>query len=152
MTTADSKTEEVGRIGGVWAYKDFQLQGQYEFVSNAIGAATCSDAAALGSIKEVETRQCNSAMNAGGDGDVWYVGGQYKLGNATLIAQGGMSNADSTDFAKKRNAKSYTVGALYHLSKRTNLFGGYQHVNLIDRNETVDRDRNTWTVGLRHLF
>ncbi|MCP5242847.1 MAG: porin [Burkholderiales bacterium] len=152
VTTANLKTEEVGRIGGVWAYKDFQLQGQYEFVSNAIGAATCSDAAALGSIKEVETRQCNSAMNAGGDGDVWYVGGQYKLGNATLIAQGGMSNADSTDFAKKRNAKSYTVGALYHLSKRTNLFGGYQHVNLIDRNETVDRDRNTWTVGLRHLF
>lgn len=152
VTTANLKTEEVGRIGGVWSYNDFQLQGQYESVSDAIGAATCSDAAALGSIKEIKTRQCNSAMNPGGDGDVWYVGGQYKLGNATLVAQGGMTHAKRTAFANKRDAKSFTVGALYHLSKRTNLFGGYQRVNVIDRNTTVDRDRNTWTVGLRHLF
>lgn len=152
LTTANLKTEEVGRIGGVWSYKDFQLQGQYEFVSDAIGAATCSDAAALGSINQKQTRQCNSAMNAGGDGEVWFLGGQYKLGNATLIAQGGMTDADSTQFALKRKARSYTLGALYHLSKRTNLFGGYQHVNVIDRNATADRDRDTWTVGLRHLF
>ncbi|MCB1936740.1 MAG: porin [Nitrosomonas sp.] len=152
VTTANLKTEEVGRVGGVWSYKDFQIQGQYEFVNNAIGAATCSDAAALGAINEKETRQCNSAINPGGDGQVWYVGGQYKLGNATLIAQGGMADADRTNFALQRKAKSFTVGGLYHFSKRTNLFGGYQRVNVIDRNETVDRDRNTWTVGLRHLF
>lgn len=152
LTTANLKTEEVGRIGGVWSYKDFQLQGQYEFVSNAIGAATCSDAAALGAIKETATRQCNSAMNPGGNGEVWYAGGQYKLGNATLIAQGGMTDADRTVFLDKRKARSFTVGALYHLSNRTNFFGGYQHVNVIDKNETIDRDRNTWTVGLRHLF
>lgn len=91
-------------------------------------------------------------MNPGGNGEVWYAGGQYKLGNATLIAQGGMTDADRTAFLDKRKARSFTVGALYHLSKRTNLFGGYQHVNVIDRNETIDRDRNTWTVGLRHLF
>ena len=151
ITAVNLKTEEVGRIGGLWSYKDFQIQGQYEFISDALGAATCSDAAALGVIGDIE-RQCNSAMNAGGDGEIWYVGGQYKLGNATFIAQGGMTNADRTHFALKRKARSFTVGGLYHFSKRTNLFGGYQRVNVIDESATVDRDRDTWTAGLRHLF
>ncbi|PTN11045.1 porin [Nitrosomonas aestuarii] len=152
ITAVNLKTEEVGRIGGVWSYKNVQIQGQYDFISDAIGAATCSDAAALGAIGQVATRQCNSAMNAGGDGNIWYVGGQYKMGNATLVAQGGMTDAHGTSVFKRRAAKSYTIGGLYHLSKRTNLFGGYQRVNVINHNETVDRDRNTWTVGLRHLF
>lgn len=152
ITAVNLNTEEVGRIGGVWSYKNFQLQGQYDFIYDAIGASTCSDAAALGAITDVASRQCNSAMNPGGDGDIWYVGGQYKLGNATLVAQGGMSDADKTAVFESREAKSFTVGGLYHLSTRTNLFGGYQRVNVIDRNNTEDRDRNTWTVGLRHLF
>ena len=152
ITAVNLKTEEVGRIGGVWSYKNFQLQGQYDYISNAIGAATCSDAAALGAIGEVTTRQCNTAMNPGGNGDIWYAGGQYRWGNATLIAQGGMTHANNTDILESRKAKSFTIGALYHLSRRTNLFGGYQQVNVIDKNSPVDRDRSTWTVGMRHLF
>lgn len=152
ITAVNLKTEEVGRIGGVWSYKNFQLQGQYDYISNAIGAATCSDAAALGAIGDVTTRQCNTAMNPGGDGDIWYAGGQYRWGNATFVAQGGMTHANNTDVFASRKAKSFTVGALYHLSRRTNLFGGYQQVNVIDKNSPVDRDRSTWTVGMRHLF
>ncbi|SDY92280.1 porin [Nitrosomonas sp. Nm33] len=146
------KTEEVVRIGGAWSYKNFRLQGQYDFISNALGAATCSDAAALGEIGNESTRQCNTAMNPGGDGSIWFASGQYRIGNATLVAQGGMTDANNTDIFASRKAKSFTVGALYDLSKRTNLFGGYQHVNVIDKNSTVDRDRDTWTVGIRHLF
>lgn len=152
IMTVNLKTEEVGRIGGVWSYKNFRLQGQYDYISNALGAATCSDAAALGAIGHAPTRQCNTAMNAGGDGSIWYAGGQYKLGNAILIAQGGMTDADKTSIFASRKARSFTVGALYHFSKRTNLFGGYQHVDLIDKNTSIDRDRDTWTVGMRHLF
>lgn len=152
ITAVNLKTEEVGRIGGVWSYKNFQLQGQYDYISNAIGAATCSDAAALGAIGEVTTRQCNTAMNPGGNGDIWYAGGQYRWGNTTLIAQGGMTHANNTDILESRKAKSFTIGALYHLSRRTNLFGGYQQVNVIDKNSPVDHDRSTWTVGMRHLF
>ncbi|SFI68221.1 hypothetical protein SAMN05428978_10991, partial [Nitrosomonas sp. Nm34] len=58
----------------------------------------------------------------------------------------------NTDILESRKAKSFTIGALYHLSRRTNLFGGYQQVNVIDKNSPVDRDRSTWTVGMRHLF
>lgn len=151
VTTANLKSEEIGRVGGVWAYKKFQLQGQYEYVSNALGAATCSDAAALGSISSA-SRQCNSAMNAGANGSAWYAGGQYKIGNATLVVQGGMTDANGTSFREKRKAESFTVGMLYDLSKRSNLFGGYQRVNVKDRNSSEDRDRDTWTVGLRHHF
>ena len=151
FATANLKSEEVGRVGGTWSYKQFQIQGQYEYVSNALGAATCSDAAALGSVGSV-SRQCNSGMNAGGNGSAWYVGGQYKIGNATLVVQGGMTDANSTNLEAKRKAESFTVGMLYDLSKRSNFFGGYQRVNLKDRNASIDRDRDTWTVGLRHHF
>ena len=152
ITAVNLKTEEVGRIGGVWSYKDFTLQGQYDFISDAIGAATCSDAAALGAIGDISTRQCNTAMNPGGNGSIWYAGGQYRLGNVTLIAQGGMTDANKMAAFARRKAESFTVGGLYHLSRRTNLFGGYQHVDVTDKNNTVDRDRNTWTMGMRHLF
>ncbi|MBY0485221.1 porin [Nitrosomonas sp.] len=152
VLTANLRTEEVARVGGIWAYQNFRIQGQYDYISNALGAATCSDAAALGALGENSTRQCNSAMNPGGSGDIWYAGGQYKWGNTTFVAQGGMTDANNTEALASRKSKSFTVGALYSLSKRTNLFGGYQHVNVIDKNNPVDRDRNTLTIGMRHLF
>lgn len=151
VVTANLKTEEVGRIGLVWSYKNFQIQGQYDYVNNALGAATCSDAAALGAIGEA-TRRCNSAINPGGDGHVWYTGGQYKWGNTTLIAQGGMTDAHRTGNFATRKANSFTVGALHHYSKRTSLFSGYQRVNAKDGNNPLDRDSNIWTAGIRHNF
>jgi general bacterial porin, GBP family len=150
-TTVNLKNENVWRGGGVWSYKNFQLQGQYDYIDNAVGAATCSDAAALGAVGET-TRRCNSAINPGGNGSVWFTSGQYKLGNTTLIAQGGMTDANSTNVFASRKAKSYTVGAFHHLSQRTSLFTGYQHVNVKDKNSTVDRDSNIWTAGIRHNF
>ncbi len=151
VTTVNLKNENVWRGGGVWSYKNFQIQGQYDYIDNAVGAATCSDAAALGAVGEV-TRRCNSAINPGGNGSVWFTGGQYKLGNTTLIAQGGMTDANSTNVFASRKSKSYTVGAFHHLSQRTSLFTGYQHVNVEDKNSTVDRDSNIWTAGIRHNF
>ena len=51
-----------------------------------------------------------------------------------------------------RDSKSYTVGAIHELSKRSSLFGGYQRVNVDDNAAGIDRDRNTYTVGMRHNF
>lgn len=151
ITAVNLKSENVWRGGAVWSYKNFQIQGQYDYISNAVGTATCSDAAALGAVGEV-TRRCNSAINPGGNGSVWYAGGQYKLGNTTLIAQGGMTDAQSTNVFASRESKSYTVGAFHHLSQRTSLFTGYQHVNVDDKNSAADRDSNIWTAGIRHNF
>lgn len=148
---ANLRTEEIGRVGGTWAYKNYRLQGQFERISNALGAATCSNAAALGTIGE-STRQCNSAMNPGGDGQVWFVSGQYAWGNANFVVQGGVTTAHETQINQSKSSKNFTVGLIQTLSKRTSIFGGYQNVNVDDKNIIRDFDRSTWTVGLRHKF
>ncbi|MCB1950188.1 porin [Nitrosomonas sp.] len=144
--------EEVWRGGASWSFMDFRLSGQYENVNNASinGAASCTSAAQLGSAGDPRA-QCNSAMNVNGDGHLWFVGAEYAIGSTRLVAQGGMSEADRTTAANKREVSSFTVGAIHNLSKRSSLFGGYQR-NMIDDRNAVFRDSNVYTVGMRHNF
>ncbi|MEK6708115.1 MAG: porin [Pseudomonadota bacterium] len=165
--TLGVRTEETWRIGGTWKYDNLSVVGQYERVYNALGAATCTSAAALAANPIVASSgQCNSAMNSGGDGDIWHVGTNYKWGNTLLVAQGGKTNADAIGTTAARDATSFTVGAIHSLSKRTSLFGGYQRVtqgvtgaNAADGTNPVTTagsylsgNRNTWTIGMRHNF
>jgi len=166
---ADVKTEEVWRTGGTLKYDNLALVGQYERVTGAIGAATCTSAAALASNPLVASSgQCNSAMNAGGAGDIWHVGTNYQWGNTQLVAQGGRTNAEGTGAAIARENNSFTVGAIHALSKRTSMFGGYQRVTMgvsgandatVSAGESgtsaagyAAGNRNTWTIGMRHNF
>lgn len=160
--------EEIWRGGALVSVADFRLRGQYEYVNNANplgGAATCTDAAAFGQAAtnaffggqtsgSLDGRgQCNSAMNANGDGYLWFGGADYTIGNTMLIAQGGMSRADSlAGGASKKDVENITVGVIHNLSRRSSLFGGYQRVWVKDRNVVQDTDRNVYSVGLRHDF
>lgn len=74
------------------------------------------------------------------------------MGQHESHCTGGMTIAHATDLFQKKNSENFTLGAIHHLSKRTSIFGGYQRVNVDDQNSTKDRDRNTWTVGIRHQF
>ena len=56
---------------------------------------------------------------------VWSVGAKFKLGSATEILLG-YANADVD--AADGDGKGYTIGAIYALSKRTHLYGGYGRV------------------------
>ena len=171
VATLGSRTEEVWRAGGTLKYDNLSVVGQYERVTNALGAATCTSAAALASNPLVATSgQCNSAMNMGGDGDIWHVGTNYQWGNTQLVAQGGRTNAEAVGTATAaRQNNSFTVGAIHALSKRTSLFGGYQRVTMgagvaASTESTGGTDgvatatgyaagnRNTWTIGMRHNF
>lgn len=147
--------EHVWRGGASWSFQNFRLSGQYENINNAVGAATCTNAAMLGNpaTGAADTRgQCNSAMNLNGDGNIWFAGGQYDWGNTSLIAQGGMARAHGlAGGAQSRDVDSFTVGAIHNLSKRSSLFGGYQRAMIDDKN-AVFRDSNTYTVGMRHNF
>ena len=173
------KSEEIWRVGASWAWENFKLSGQYEDVNNALGAATCSTAASL-TANPLDSGQvsgqCNSAMNWGGDGNLWFASAQYRLGNTTLVAQGGMTKAHAggVNNAQARKADSFTVGAIHNLSKRTSVFGGYQHVYVTNPNAAAINDlatapgatanftapgyappganRSTFTIGLRHNF
>jgi len=153
----NTNNEHVWRGGAMWSFQNFKLNGQYENINNAIGAATCTNAAQLGNpaTGAIDSRgQCNSAMHMGGDGNIWFAGGQYDFGNTSFIAQGGMTNANGlagNANAQKREVSSFTVGAIHNLSKRSSLFGGYQRAMVDDRN-AVFRDSNTYTVGMRHNF
>jgi general bacterial porin, GBP family len=150
--------EEVWRGGASFGIQDLRISGQYENINNAVGAATCTTAASLGSITDTTNGsgrgQCNSAMNLNGDGEIWFAAAEYTIGNTTLVAQGGISHARKlTGTVAGRDARSFTVGAIHNLSRRSSLFGGYQHVDVDDRTPGVaDSDRNTYTVGVRHDF
>ncbi|MDQ3185697.1 MAG: porin, partial [Pseudomonadota bacterium] len=67
-----------------------------------------------------------------------------------------------TPGAASRSADSFTVGAIHSLSKRTSLFGGYQHVyvdggsantaGLTAQPTYATGNRATYTIGVRHNF
>ncbi|WP_374565327.1 porin [Nitrosomonas sp.] len=147
--------EHVWRGGASWNFQQFTLSGQYENINNAVGAATCTNAAQLGNPATglPDTRgQCNSAMNMGGDGNIWFASGKYDWGNTSFVAQGGMTNANGVvGLAQSREVSSFTVGAIHNLSKRSSLFGGYQRAMVDDKN-AVFRDSDTWSLGMRHNF
>jgi predicted porin len=159
--TSGSRTEETWRAGGTLKYDNLQVVGQYERITNALGAASCTGAAALAANPVVASSgQCNSAMNLGGDGQIWHVGTNYQWGNTQLVAQGGATTAEAIAGNAGRDARSFTVGAIHSLSKRTSLFGGYQRVTMGDTQDNaatnggtyVQGNRNTWTMGMRHNF
>ena len=166
--------EQVWRIGGAWSFGDFRIVGQYENINNALvgnGGTSCGGGARAngGGDTGITTAQCNSSLNANGDGHIWFLSGQYKIGKTTLVVQGGKTTADQVTAngvvtANERTAKNITVAAIYNFSKRTRVFGGYQKVS-VDGARSVDNtlatgttvlatqpDRSTWEIGLRHDF
>lgn len=150
-----TNNEHVWRGGASWSWQNFKLNGQYENVNNAVGAATCTNQAALGdpATGSLDSRgQCNSAMNMGGDGNLWFAGGQYDWGNTSFIAQGGMSHAHATALSGKRETSQFTVGVIHNLSSRSSLFGGYQRVMVGSGASDFFRDMNIWSAGMRHNF
>lgn len=166
--TADDET--VWRIGGGWNYGNFRVAGQYENIKNALtgnGGTTCdAGSSSGGGDAGISTVQCNGALNTNGDGDIWFLTLQYKLGKTTLVAQGGQTKADAVGTSVKRKATNVTLGAIYNFSKRTRVYGGYQKVNVDGGRDitnapdstqaqvsaAVQPDRSTWVVGLRHDF
>ena len=168
--------EQVWRIGGAWNFGDFRIAAQYEDIENALpgnGGTTCSGGATAtgNSDTGISTGQCNSSINANGEGDIWFVTAQYKLGKTTLVVQGGQTNADAVtnattgvETAAEREATNWTIGAIYNFSKRSRVYGGYQHVSVDGARNvanttatgtnilTIQPDRDTWTIGMRHDF
>lgn len=155
--------EEIWRGGALLSFADLRVRGQYEYVNNANpfgGAATCTQAAAFGTAAgslslDGGRGQCNSAMNANGDGYLWFAGIDYTIGNTMLIAQGGMGHAYGLGGgASSKDIENITAGVIHSLSRRSSLFGGYQRVWVKDKNLPLgqDADRNVYTVGLRHDF
>ena len=162
--------EQVWRLGTAWNFGNFRIAGQYDKIDNALagnGGATCAGPAAAtgGSDAGLSTNQCNTSLNTNGDGDIWFLTTQYKMGKTTLVLQGGATQADAVGAMNEREAKNLTAGAIYSLSKRTRVFGGYQRVSVDGARNVANTtttaatailatqpDRSTWTLGMRHEF
>ena len=168
--------EQVWRLGTAWNFGNFRIAAQYDKIKNALagnGGTSCSGGASAngGGDAGITTAQCNTALNTNGDGDIWFLTTQYKIGKTTLVLQGGKTDADSIGTAVDRQSKSVAAGAIYSLSKRTRVFGGYQRVTIDGAGNpvtgivanginttaaqaavAVQPDRETWTIGMRHDF
>ena len=167
--------EQVWRLGTAWNFGNFRIAAQYDKIEDALGGnggATCAGGAQAngGPDAGISTNQCNTAMNTNGDGDIWFVTTQYKIGKTTLVLQGGQTKADAVSNAagvvqaSEREAKSLALGAIHMISKRTRVFGGYQRVNVDGARNVANTtttgtgvlatqpDRSTWTLGMRHDF
>ena len=169
--------EQVWRLGTAWNFGNFRIAGQYDKIKNALagnGGTSCAGGAIGngGSDAGITTAQCNTALNTNGDGDIWFLTTQYKIGKTILVLQGGETKGDSIGTSVEREAKNLTAGAIYSLSKRTRVFGGYQRVSIEGAGNTagvgvvgnavnttaaqaavaVQPDRETWTIGMRHDF
>jgi len=98
--------------------------------------------------KATKLNNAQSAKN-----DVTQVGATYSMGKTSLVAQYGTGNGETTVGTSMVDRKGYQLGAIYTLSKRTNVYGIYgsqeaKFVNSSNANEKV----SGYTVGLRHSF
>ena len=173
--------EKVWRIGTAWNFGNFRIAGQYDKIENALagnGGTSCSGGASATGNEgaTITTNQCNTSLNANGDGDIWFLTTQYKIGKTTLVLQGGETKADAVGAMNEREAKNLTVGAIHSISKRTRVFAGYQRVSVDGARNvsntlstttittgsppvavaapilTTQPDRSVWSLGLRHDF
>ena len=173
----NADSEKTWMLGGKIKVGPFGFFTQYDHITNALasgsGGGTSAATTGIGSINSggiggcsagasansagdagTSTGQCNTAMNTNGNGNVWALGTNWTIGNTMLVLQGGRTEANSEGTAPERKARNITAGAVHSLSKRTTLFGGYQRVNVTTANPAGNNtgDRNTWSLGMRHLF
>lgn len=161
--------EKVWRIGGSWTFGAFKIAAQYDDIENALGGnggSTCGGGgSANGGTGEtgITTTQCLTSLNTNGDGNIFFLTGQYKMGNTTFVLQGGRTEADAIAAAPERRAKNLTVGAIHNLSKRSSIFGGFQRVSVDGASAVgtlgvtgaaiaIQPDRSVWSLGVRHNF
>ncbi len=155
--------ETVSRIGGKVSLAGFTILAQYENISNSLTSDGCSGGASYNGARAnanasglpiAGTAQCNTSITQGSDGKIWFVGLHYKLGNNTLVLQGGKTTSDALGPVAEKTAKNTTLGVVHFFAKQTRLFAGYQKVTTegITVGTTADPDRTSWAVGLRQDF
>jgi predicted porin len=94
-----------------------------------------------------------------GKNDVTQVGATYTMGKTQLVAQYGEGDGETTAGAGRRDRKGYQLGAIYNLSKRSNVYAlyGSQEAKYVDAASsstaagTVEKVSG-YVVGVRHSF
>lgn len=130
------------------AYKvgDIGLGYTYER-SKDFGTAAGVPNVPAGAINAVTTRDTDTAHLASVT---------YGMGPITLAGQYGKFTDKVGTNAVGQNLTRWTVGAIYGLSKRTNVYAAYNADDYSNETTTTyataNRDATTWTFGLNHAF
>jgi predicted porin len=100
----------------------------------------------------------NQAGTQSSKNDVTQVGVAYTMGKTSLVAQYGEGEGETAPNTELRDRKGYQLGAIYNLSKRTNLYAiyGSQEGKFVSSATAasvgVKEKIDGYTVGLRHSF
>jgi predicted porin len=93
-----------------------------------------------------------------GKNDVTQVGVTYIMGKTSLVAQYGKGEGETTPGAERRDREAYQLGAIYNLSKRTNVYAVYgnQEGKYVTSSTStkvgVTEKISGYSVGVRHSF
>lgn len=135
LNVPNSPDEKMTKVGGQIKIGDMHtIAGQYEWISDSSGSAT-------GNMQDLPAY---SAINAGQDGNIWFLSYQLKMGTNRLALQLGSTDTDVTG---GNETDYWAVGMFHDFSKTTSVFGGFAES---DANNVPDR--NVWTLGMRKTF
>ena len=172
--------ETVVRVAGKLKFGALTLLAQYEDIGDALGSGginadadptdpadfsqqnACTGGSGFrggDALFPAGAGQCNTAMNPGGDGEVYFAAVHWKLGKWLLVAQGGKTEADATPANAlagvpalgEREASNTTVGVVYFFDKTTRLYAGYQDVS-VEESDGTEPDRESIALGMRLDF
>ncbi len=170
-TTADVRSTHNGVTlnygAGPLALAATVHQARFDSATNATTTTTTDYQAlsarfAVTSNLAVNALYANNKSTQGGlqsaKNDVTQVGASYTMGKTQLVAQYGEGEGEGANASTaQRDRKGYQVGAIYNLSKRTNVYGiyGSQEMTYVtDSSVTAGTKEKVsgYTVGLRHSF
>lgn len=108
-----------------------KIGGQFKFGPNTLSA---------------QYEQTDLDTGPAGEIDWLFLSYQLKMGNTTLVAQGGQAESDDSSV----DGQYLALGAVYNFSKTFRVFTGYRQTE--EEGAPVTRDDNVITVGMRKDF
>jgi predicted porin len=163
-TQATGKDGYATLFGGNFTMGPVGLMGVYSKISNANTAAS-DDRVEYGIggsfdakvVKVFANYQSNDDKSVGNKNNKWSLAGSVPVGAGNVVAQ--FAKGNNKESAASDSPKSWTVGYLHSLSKRTTAYAGYNRV----KNETAGTvasliaptaggKSSTFGLGLRHSF
>ncbi|KPK53206.1 MAG: hypothetical protein AMS22_07755 [Thiotrichales bacterium SG8_50] len=176
LVFADYLTSDAGgddnawKVGGSYTLGSFGVYAQYENDGGLIANGGGAGGAGLSNADP----DSSAANGFDGDGqNTWFLGASFTFGNTLVF--GGYGSADDAKGNDIQDINpgnpldtgytSWTLAIDHHLSKRTDVYGGYNHLNcdnyagsvcgsVVNGDPAADRDgsQDFFSLGVRHKF
>lgn len=138
--------EKATKVALQWKNGPHTVNGQYEWLSDTVANAGASGVSNGGGNL--------SAINAGEDGEIWFLNYAYKAGNNTFSVAYGETDSDDEAGGTGNQTDVWRLGVIHAFSKQTRIYAGYidSSTNDDSTNTTSTADRDAWTIGMTKKF